>query len=224
MKTLLPCYSLRRTPPSFPSRIQFSVSKLILGLGVGLLSVSGVFAQNIVDFTSPTVDSTNNAWSLGFAFQVNSPISVDGLSFYDDAKNGLTQTHDVGLWTAAGTLIASTTVPDGTAAPLDGFFRVQSVTPFILPAGDYVVAAETGDENYTYDPTGFSTIPQVSFLNDLYILSPTLAFPDSNIEGTIGYFGANVHVGNEVPDAASSIMLLSMGLAGLAAFGRKKLL
>jgi hypothetical protein len=187
-----------------------------------------VFAQNIVDFTSPSVDLTNGAWSLGFAFQVNSPISVDGLSFYDDVKDGLTQTHDVGLWTAAGTLIASTTVPAGTAAPLDGFFRVQSVTPFILPAGNYVVAAETGAENYTYytyEPADFSTIPQVSFLNDLWISSPTLAFPDSSTGGgLIGFFGANVHVGNEVPDAAFSIMLLSMGLAGLAAFGRKKLL
>ncbi len=53
--------------------------------------------------------------------------------------------HDVGLYTATGTLVATTTVtPTDT---LDGIFRYHSILPVNLAAGDYVLVGVAG-----YDP------------------------------------------------------------------------
>ena len=41
-------------------------------------------AASIVDFTNPGTVLNNGAFTLGFTFQVNSTISVDGLGFFGD--------------------------------------------------------------------------------------------------------------------------------------------
>ena len=48
-------------------------------------------------------------------------VTVSGNS---DLVNGLLNTHDVGIYTAAGTLSVSVTVPGGTVAPLDTIYRM----------------------------------------------------------------------------------------------------
>ena len=66
------------------------------------------------------------------------------LGFYDDLKNGLTASHQVGIYDAITCdLKASATVnPSG---PLIGFFRYHDIEPVTLAAGrDYFAAAVTG--------------------------------------------------------------------------------
>src|SRR5512135_2603468 len=65
-----------------------------------------------------SVFQNTGTWTLGYSFSANSPISVVGLGVYDYLGNGLNVAHDVGLWNASGTLLASTTVPAGSGASL----------------------------------------------------------------------------------------------------------
>ena len=194
---------------------------LAAALGLSLLASASAVAGNIADFTTPTVDfSNNNNWTLGFEFHVNSPITITGLSIYDDRKDGLATTHDAGLWTSGGTLLASTVIPAGTAAPLVGWFRVQSISAVTLGVGDYVVGARTEFENYTWNPIGFSTIPQVTFLVDKFSIGGGLNFPTSS-SGLVGFFGGNASTGVTVPDNGNTVALLGASVLGLAALRRK---
>lgn len=94
--------------------------------------------------------STNQPSSFtgtkGWAF-VNSSVSpymaITQLGVYDNNGDGLANSHDVGLWTADGTLLASATVPAGTAAPLVGGFRYMPISPVIIPIPTHIANPST---------------------------------------------------------------------------------
>jgi hypothetical protein len=135
-------------------------------------------------------DFTNRSWNLGWQFNLLAPIDVTALGFYDDGANGLTESHAVGIFSSAGSLIVSATVQPGD--PLSDWWRFASISPVLLPAGEgYRIAAITGSENYTWGPAGFGTGPGVVFVTDRYSTSGALAFPTQSDGGTTGYFGPN---------------------------------
>lgn len=170
-----------------------------------------------IDFTTPTVDFTNNTWSLGFKFTTNTNITVNSLGFYDDQKNGLSERHEVGIYDSLQNLLASTVVT--TADPLDGFFRYASIVPLNLAAGQtYYVAGTTGGENYTWDPTGFTVDPAITFNSDKYVVSTVLAFPGDGPDNVHGYFGPNFKldgsVAPQVPEPGSLALLVGVAVPG----------
>ena len=162
--------------------------------------------------------------TLGFSFTLNAPITLTGLSFYNGT--GLTQNHDVGLWatntnTNVVTLLATATVTPGN--PLDGFFRVAAITPILLTPNPFVytVGGIAGTENFTYNPSGFSTISAINFVGDRSSppgSGPGLTFPQDSF-GVHGLFGANARVA--VPDGGSTGFLLGLGCAGLGVLRRR---
>ena len=59
--------------------------------------------------------------------------TVKYLGFFDYQGDGLTETHDVGIYDPAGNLLASATVLPGD--PLIGHFRWVAVSPIVLDPG-----------------------------------------------------------------------------------------
>ena len=117
---------------------------VILATCMILIMGSG-FAQAAptADFTSPTVDYSDNSWSLGWAFTVNQPITVTALGFYDDLKDGLTESHYVGIFDAGQNLVVSAQVTPGN--PLNSWWRWTQASPTVLTTGtEYRIAAVTG--------------------------------------------------------------------------------
>lgn len=193
--------------------------KLLL---LSALLISESFAAPLaLDFTTPLIDFTNDTWSMGYEFDVLRPVTVSGLGFYDDLKNGLTETHDVGIFDSAGNLLISGTVTNSD--PLVSWFRFTSVTPTVLGvATGYRIAAVTGSENFTWDPTGLVIDPRISFVQDRFVQSTTLVYPTGGPMGVTGWFGPNFMISTSpgvVPEP-STWMMAGMGVVGVIALRR----
>jgi hypothetical protein len=166
-------------------------------------------------FTSPTLDMTNGEWSLGYEFSVNSPITVTQLGFYDSGQDGLLQSHDVGIYDTSQNLLVSGTVAAGTTDPLVDYIRYTTVAPTSLGIGVYFIAAATDTDNYTWDPSGLVSAPQVTWLQDAFVLSSVLAFPSGGPDEHTGIFGPNFQF-SAAPEPSSMALCGAAALTGLA--------
>jgi len=200
---------------------------LIAG-AIGCLSLLSASAQtNAVSFSNTTgVTLGNPPFTLGWSFTANSNIDVLDLGVFDDAQNGLVDSHQVGLWNSTGTLLGSTTVPSGTGATLDDQFRMVGVSPIVLLAGQqYFIGAlyTTGDDPMIFPggATNFATASQITFNNSSFIAGSTLADPTVNGGTEPAYFGPNFEF-SATPEPGSFV-LLGTGLLGFAGVLRRRL-
>jgi hypothetical protein len=201
-----------------------STSTLFLAaIGMLLLAMPYASAATLaIDFTDVTVDYNNGqSWSLGWEFNTVAPFTVTALGFYDDGQNGLLGSHDVGIYDSAGNLIVSATVQPSDL--LTNWWRFAPIAPTLLPVADgYRIAATTGSENYTWNPTGFVVDLNLSFVADRYTSSSSLVFPtDTSGDGTIGWFGPNFMFEAAPIPEPSTFGLLGAGLLGLIALRRR---
>jgi hypothetical protein len=172
-----------------------------------------------VDYTDPTIIETISSYVLGYGFNVTQPVQIIGLAFYDDYGDGLLESHDVGLWDPLRNLIAQATV--GPSSPLIGLapFRWATITPVPLAIGDdYRVAAVTGSENYSAEPSTLIVDPHIEFVFDQYADGTTLVYPDLTL-GAVGAWGGNVVLSEGVPEPSS---LLLFGGGALALLLRRR--
>ena len=130
----------------------------------------------------------------GWQFTTNADISVTALGFFDDAQNGLTEAHDVGIFSAAGTLLASATVPSGVAAPLVNQFRYVAIAPLLLTSGQtFRIGAvyNSGADLLVITATGLAVDPAITKSPLRFVInSATLADPTQTSAGN-GSFGPN---------------------------------
>ena len=179
---------------------------------------AGTLALDIFENTGNT--GTSGTQSLGWQFQVNLAILVDGLGFFDHTD---TQGHDVGIFNdSTHALLFSTTVQPTDPVMGTAPWRVHTIAPVLLSPGTYDIAAETGANNYTFNPNSKSTAPEITYLQDRFLFgSAVLAYPSST-SGVVGWFGPTftfTDAGGGVPEPAT-MGLLGAGLFGLAAIAR----
>ncbi len=161
----------------------------------------------------------------GWTFQLLQPVVVAGVGWYDQGQDGLLNSHEIGVWQGSydnyTSLVFSASVPAGTAAPLEGYWReVDFNVSLTLQPGSYVVA---GTRRGPSDD-------EVEFTDEVSI-DPRVA-PDSVLpmvssggfgaptEGPIVYgaeFGPMLFV-EPIPEAPPSA-LLALGLCSWLAVG-----
>jgi PEP-CTERM motif-containing protein len=166
-------------------------------------------------------------WTLGYSFQVNSAISVSALAVFDAGSDGLNVSHAVGFWDASGNLLASVVVPAGVAAPIQGGFRYEPITPLALTVGNvYYVGSVNGIDNdpWEQDPSVLTAAPQITYLSRQYEFSSGgLVFPNLVGSGTTGYFGGNFLFTTGVPvPEPGTFMMLGGGLVAIFSAARRK--
>jgi hypothetical protein len=179
-----------------------------------------------MNFSNTTGEPLSNPpMTLGWAFEVNSPINVTSLSFFDSDQDGLVESHPVGIWDTSGTLLVSAAVDAGTANPLHDKFRAVSVGPTLLTPGEYRIGALflSGSDTNMF-PTftaGFSTAPEITFIRSASAVGPTLTNPTPTFFSMgPAYFGPNFEY-QSIPEPGSLTLVGSVAVLA-ALFYRKR--
>jgi hypothetical protein len=167
----------------------------------------------------------------GWAFHIDSPITIAAIGLWDEGKLPLEIAHDVGLWKSDQTLLWVATVDNNSIPVASAFAGGQWVFTNIptlqLQPGDYVLGAVWGDAIIGADPFRINTTAVISGIGytsacaTFLLPSPELVFPDcgGGSLSNASFFGPNLAVATPEP---SSLALLGSGiLAGLAALRSK---
>ena len=190
------------------------VATALLFLGASGFNASAAIVP-IMDITGGLAESANGGSNAtqGFGFDLTSTTLITGLGIFDVGSDGLTNSHQVGLWTSGGTLLASTTVDNGaqvvSSTSSFGRWLEKDITPLALTPGSYILGAFylDSDTNPTEDQIVFSavasSIPGVSYSHWAFTGDPSFAFPALDLGGdasSASIFGPMAFVG-----AASSV-------------------
>lgn len=188
-------------------------------------------AAPIVDFTGG-ITSGAALRTVGFEFSLTSSLTIGALGIWDEGANGLAASHEVGLWNASQTLLASVTV-DNTGVPVASAFTAGQwlfkdlTSDVTLAPGNYFLGAyyETGADLFRLQnpfsaPLTVLTAAGVSVLGPRRSMqqSQGLDFPgfDLTTVGAVnGVFGPSLLEATAVVPEPSSILLLGGGLIAL---------
>lgn len=123
----------------------------------------------VIETSTTAVHSTR-----GYAFDVTAPgVLATHLSVWDFGGDGLSEAHTVGLWSPAGTLLASVLVPGGTAASLLDGFRYVDIADVALDVGTgYVVGAtflEGSGDQQAGTLLGLASAPGLAYAEGRYV-------------------------------------------------------
>lgn len=168
--------------------------------------------------------STDTSATVGWSFTVSEALTVSSLGYFDLGANGLGESHGVAIWTGAGTLLTSATVPSGTAGTLLNSFRYVAISPLILNPGAYVIGGGNAlaVDTFVGIASGFSASPLISFTAARGI-DGSLEFPTiSNPAFNPGFFGPNMLITAAAVPEPSNLILFGTGLIALVGLTVKR--
>jgi cysteine-rich repeat protein len=130
-----------------PHRASFAALFLALSVAVPPHPAAASPAARF-DFSPVNGCGPNNL--EGWEFQTTAAISVSALGVFDSNDDGLQFAVPVGLYDASCALLASVTVPAGSAATLHDHYRYAAIAPLNLPSGQtFRIAAVMHCDDYT---------------------------------------------------------------------------
>jgi hypothetical protein len=108
-----------------------------------------VAANDLITDPGPgTARTSPGDMTFGYSFRAgddSNMLVITALGIWDQGGDGLANSHNVGLWFSTGPssmpIIASVTIPAGTAAPLSGEFRYVSLAQPLYIQGIFVIGA-----------------------------------------------------------------------------------
>ena len=185
---------------------------------------------NVID--GPIINRNDYSGTVGVEFTMNTAFRITALGVQDgELVGGLVSTHDVGVWNLSGDLLATVEIQSGTASPLDGAWRYETLaTPVILAAGTYHIGAEffSSGDPWTDTTTTYGGDNTADFgINALATL-------DGNRHSGVGFNNPTFNTGaplgrmapanlqfDAIPEPTSAV-LLGFGVMGLVIPRRRR--
>jgi hypothetical protein len=158
--------------------------------------------------------------ATGWYFTPNVSVIVDQLGVYDHGAPGLITPHDVGIFTAAGAPVTSTTVPAGVIGTLIDGTRFVPVTPVTLNAGSqyYITGNNWNSDQYVFGAGAVVYAPQIVWNGFQQGANNDINSPSQNLGGVPGNLGPNFRF--SIPEPSAS--LLAAGVLALGALKRAR--
>jgi len=201
------------------------IKQKVLCLSITALVCLFIFSSNspaavgLISQSGGVLDAWPFDKTLGWSFGLNTEITLNRLGVFDEGQDGLAASHQVGLWTTGGTLIADATVPAGTAGSLFGDFRYVDVPSVALPVGVYVIGVHFDTagraDQFLRDNSVLTTHPFVNYNVGRISSRPGFEFPPPTASGSLGNFTTGNFQFNIPEPSTCYLLLLASGL-GLA--------
>ena len=186
------------------------------------VSVSAGRASTIAFTPNGGSQSEGQQITYGLQFTPLVDITVDSLAFIDSGEDGLTKSHQVGIWDNTGTLVTSATVTTANSTldgPVDAGsqFRFTPITPVTLSSGETYTLG--GYENQAlsdiwYDGVGALTSTDSSLLQLGQSVFRIAGFGEPNQSGgTLDFVIANFAFDVAAPEPSTSVLIGSALIA-----------
>lgn len=173
--------------------------RVIFAFLIFVAAAPGAMGQAIASFTGGGSYSSYYGSAagdvVGYRFQVSAPLEVDQLGVWNDT-DGLTSSHEVGIWDGAQVLLASVVVTP--AGSVIGDWTYGSITPVTLVPGQTYTAGvlytPTDGDSYISGASAVTTDPNVTWINGVYPAAGELGFvypANDSSPSSVGRFGPN---------------------------------
>ena len=143
-------------------------------------------------------DDTTGGVIISYGFTISgSEMIVSDLGLWDEFQDGFGSNYEVGLYNAAGNLLASVIMPAGTTSELFGEFRYEPIEPIVLETGvEYVLVAFYPEfTNDTYLRDSLSNVNSSGNLADGITVTGGDVCPIENSLDFLAPDGDNVRIG-----------------------------
>ena len=210
-----------------------AIKAVVLTLALLATPLPAVAATLGVDIEGQGSTFTNPPFTIGWAFDVTTPVRATALGLWDEGGNGLNAAHDVALWTGGGALLAQTSVPADLGADLKvasavsaGQWLFETISPVTLDPGHYVIGSVSDGDEFRSIQSSITLNPALAnFDSGKFEVGDTLQFPDLDeadfgVFDEFSLFGPNLLV-EPIPvtpvPVPAPLALVGLGLIGFGA-------
>lgn len=198
------------------------ITALVFAAALGCVQPISATPTPLIDFTGGFVEPNASDVTYGYSFTITGmSYEITGLGAFESFSQSLSLAHEVGVWDAGGTLLASAIVGGGNpiVASSDalGQWRVADVTPLVLGPGTYYAGVyyPSNSELVLLGAVTPVALPGITYNSSQYRFGFALDFPSSGFgsDALIGpvLIGETAGPSGEVPEPAT-LALLGAGI------------